>query len=331
MTERVTMSDVAARAGVSTKTVSNVLRGVDGASSATRARVLDAVAALGYELNTSASALRSGHRGAITLAVPTLLQPLVADFAEALMRAAGRTPVILELTRGETEQESAVLSGTWLRRSGAAVFMPRALDPASIEVPDGLPLVLLADDGPRGVSRVTCPPQGQTRLVAAHLREQGCTGAAVIGTQEPADRWTEACATGLRAAGLAVPEELVVRVAEPDGVRGGVEAVSRLLRSGHRLEAVVCHNDALAAGAMGTLLRRGLRVPQDVVVVGRGDTDAAAFAVPTLTSVSTGAYHRARAVVELLEPLLAGRPGGSPRVVSVGATLTTRRSSLRLA
>ena len=331
MTARVTMSDVAARAQVSTKTVSNVLRGVEGASAATRARVLKAVDELGYTLNTSASALRSGHRGAVTLAVPTLLQPLVADFAEALMRAAGRTPVILELTRGETERETAVLSGAWLRRSGAAVFMPRALDPASIEVPNGLPLVLLADDGPTDVSRVSCPPQEQTRLVAAHLREQGCTGAAIIGTREPADRWTEACASGLRGAGLDVPEELVVRVPEPDGVRGGVEAVSRLLRSGHRLDAVVCHNDALAAGAMGTLMRRGLRVPRDVVVVGRGNTDAAAFAVPTLTSVSTGAYHCARAVMEILEPFLAGQQGESPRVVTVAPTLTTRRSSLRLA
>lgn len=324
MSERVTMSDVAARAGVSAKTVSNVLRGVEGASPSTRARVLEAVESLGYRLNPSASALRSGRRGAITLAAPTLLQPLVADLAEALMRAAGPVPVILELTRGRAEQEEAVLAGDWLRRSGAAVLVPRALDPARMETDLGLPLVLLADDGPAGLSRVGCPPDEQVRIVGAHLREQGCSSPAVIGTREPADRWTEACVRG-----LGVDEELVVRVEDPDGVRGGVEAVSRLLRCGRRVDAVVCHNDALATGAMGTLLRRGVRVPQDVVVVGRGDTETAAFAVPALTSVSTGADLLAQAVLEILAPHLDGQPAGPARTVHVTPGLIARESSLR--
>lgn len=320
------MNHVAARAGVSAKTVSNVLRGAEGASQDTRDRVLNAVDALGYRVHSSASALRSGRRDAITLAAPTLLQPLVADLAEALMRAAGPVPVILELTRGRPEQESAVLNGEWLRRAGAAVLVPRGLDPAEMDVDPGLPLVLLADDGPAGVSRVTCPPEAQAALVAEHLREQGCTRPAVIGTREPADRWTGQCARG-----LGVGEELVVRVDQPDGERGGVEAVSRLLRSGQHFDAVVCHNDALATGAMGTLLRRGVDVPRDVVVVGRGDTETASFAVPTLTSVSTGSQDSAAAIMELLARPLAGGAGGPMRTVTVAPALVARESSARRA
>ena len=69
---------------------------------------------------------------------------------------------------------------------------------------------------------------------------------------------------------------VVVRLADPDGVRGGVEAMTRLLHRGPDVDAVVCHNDAVASGALSTLLRRGARVPEDVVVIGRGDTETTA-------------------------------------------------------
>jgi len=304
--DRVTMGDVARRAGVSTKTVSNVLRGAPGASAATRRRVLEAVAALDYRLNPSASALRSGRRGSITLAIPTLQQPLYAALAEELMRAADDTAVILELTSGEAEREQEILAGSWARRSDAAVLVPRGLDPASWPIPERAqlkaPLAIIADSGPPDVPRVTCPPEAQVELVAAHLLTLGRRRIAVVGSSSRADRWTEACARGLRAAGLRVDTEAVVRVDAPDGLLGGVEAVARLMHVGTGVDAIVCHNDALAAGAVSALRRRGARVPQDVAVVGRGDTESAVFATPTLTSVSLDLPQLARAALGLLAP-----------------------------
>ena len=94
MAQQVTMQDVAEVAGVSAKTVSNVLRGAAGASQATREKVLSAVRASGYRLNAGAAALRSGRHGAVALAVPTLQQPVYAHLAEALMRAAGEVQVV---------------------------------------------------------------------------------------------------------------------------------------------------------------------------------------------------------------------------------------------
>ncbi|SHE24365.1 Hypothetical protein ACGLYG10_0566 [Actinomyces glycerinitolerans] len=304
MAARVTMSDVARRAGVSTKTVSNVLRGAPGASTATRRRVLEAVTALDYRLNPSASALRSGRRGSITLAIPTLQQPLYAALAQELMRAADDTTVILELTSGEAEHEQEILAGSWARRSDAAVLVPRALDPASLPAGEAsaspAPLALIADSGPVGVPRVSCPLDAQAALVAAHLRSLGRIRPAVVGVASAADRWTRACVRGLRESGLRVDDDAVLRVGSPDGMLGGVEAVARLAYTGLPVDAVVCHNDALAAGAVSALRRRGVRVPLEVAVIGRGNTDAAAFATPTLTSVDLDLPAIARGALSLL-------------------------------
>ncbi|WP_103063823.1 LacI family DNA-binding transcriptional regulator [Actinomyces qiguomingii] len=340
MAARVTMSDVARRAGVSTKTVSNVLRGAPGASPQTRRRVLEAVQALGYRINTSASALRSGRRGSITLAIPTLQQPLYAALAQELMRAAASTSVILELTRGEPAREREILAGSWGRRSDAAVLVPRGLDPASwrdAEVATaGAPLVLVADDGPAGLPRVSCPPRDQAALVAAHLRSLGRLRPAVVGVCDEADRWTSTCVRVLREAGLSIDSESVIRVAAPDDMLGGIEAVSRLAHAGAPVDAVVCHNDALAAGAVSALRRRAVRVPLDVAVIGRGNTDAAAFATPTLTSVDLNLPAAAKGALALLDLGAAAsgvetqdtptRP--EPRLVTTAPTLSVRGSTV---
>ncbi|MCL3777127.1 MULTISPECIES: LacI family DNA-binding transcriptional regulator [unclassified Actinomyces] len=343
MAQQVTMQDVAEIAGVSAKTVSNVLRGTGGASQTTREKVLAAVRASGYRLNAGAAALRSGRHGAIALAVPTLQQPIHAHLAEALMRAAGDVQVVLELTRGEAEAERALLAGSWRSRCDALVLAPRGIDPASetgARPPAGADdggrapaVVLLSDAGPADVPRVVCSPTAQCLLVAAHLRETGRRRVAVVGAQDRADRWTGACVQALRQAGLEVPEEALVRVGDVDGLRGGVEAVSRLLYRGARVDAVVCHNDALASGAAATLLRRGARVPQDVAVIGRGDTEAARYASPALTSVSVAAEATAAAVMDLLAPVLdpAARSGAPEEeaapLVEVSPVLTVRASS----
>ncbi|MBW3070174.1 MULTISPECIES: LacI family DNA-binding transcriptional regulator [unclassified Actinomyces] len=325
MAARVTMSDVARRAGVSAKTVSNVLRGAPGASPETRQRVLEAVTALGYRLNPSASALRSGRRGRITLAIPTLQQPLYAALAQGLMRAAAHTSVVLELTQGEADREQEILAGSWAKRSDAAVLVPRGVDPASLACGEVAqtksPLVLIADSGPPDLPRVSCPPEAQVKLVAAHLRALGRLRPAVVGVAEAADHWTGACVQGLRESGLRVDDDAVIRVGVPDGMLGGVEAVARLAHAALPVNAMVCHNDALAAGAVSALRRRGVQVPAEVVVVGRGNTDAAAFATPTLTSVDLDLP----AMAEGALTLLGIGPAGGRREESLPPHLTQAR------
>lgn len=326
MAGRVTMREVAQRAGVSAKTVSNVLRGAGGASPATRERVHTAVRALGYRVNPGASALRSGRHGALALAVPSLQDPVCADLAARLMRAAGEIQVVLELTRAELDAEGALLAGSWRGRCDGLVLVPRAIDPAAWQA-EGVPgaVVLVADGGPAGIARVACPPRAQAELAARHVRDLGRRTAAVLGTADPTDHWTREAVEALRGAGVDVPDAAVVRLAAPAGMRGGVEAVSRLLRTGLMVDALVCHDDAVAAGATATLLRRGARVPQDVAVIGRGDTETAAFSTPALTSVSYGGATLATEVMRLLGPDLALPQA---EAVEVAPELAVRASSV---
>ena len=174
MAAQVTMQQVADLAGVSAKTVSNVMRGTGGASQATRERVLAAVRELGYRVNPRAAALRSGRHEAIALAVPTLQQPTYALLAAELMRAAEPASVVLELTRGERRTELALLQGSWRSRCDALVLVPRGTDPAAQAYRDADDaVVLIADDGPAELTRITCPPQTQGDLVARHLSDLG--------------------------------------------------------------------------------------------------------------------------------------------------------------
>ncbi|MDU0348752.1 LacI family DNA-binding transcriptional regulator [Actinomyces sp. MRS3W] len=335
MAARVTMSDVAARAGVSAKTVSNVLHGAPGASPETRRRVMEAVTQLDYRLNTSASALRSGRRGSITLAIPTLQQPLYAALAQEVMKAAGGVAVILELTRGEPDREQEILDGTWARQSDAAILVPRGLDPTAQSPTDDTPseraLVLIADDGPPALPRAACPASAQAELIAAHLRELSRHHPAVVGISSDADRWTAACTEQLRRAGLTVDDELVLRADSPDGLLGGVEAVARLAHAGAPVDAVVCHNDALAAGVTSALRRRGVRVPDDVAVIGRGDTETAIFSTPTLTSVSLDLPALASAALGLLGPDPTRADDDAARVIEIAPALSVRDSTVNSA
>lgn len=334
------MSEVAEIAGVSTKTVSNVLRGGGGASETTREKVLAAVRATGYRLNPGAAALRSGRHGAIALAIPTLQQPIYADLATALMREADGLQVVLELTRGEPERERELLAGSWSARCDGLILVPRGLDPASQEVAEILSqgrsdgarsTVLVTHTGRAGLSRVTCPPASQSLLVASHLRDLGRQRVAVIGVAETADRWTETSLEVLRDAGLEVPDGAVVRLPEYDSLESGVVATARLLHSGTRFDAIVCHNDAVASGAATALMRRGARVPDDVAVVGRGDTETAAFAAPPLTSVSCASQGLAASALRLLAPALGlrARVEDGPRAIEVAPVLTVRTSTQR--
>lgn len=323
----VTMQDVAARADVSAKTVSNVLRGAPGASEATRARVHDAVRELGYRFNAGASALRSGRRRAVALAVPSLTAPEHAALAQSLMTGARGRQIVLELTRGEAAAEERLLAGSWRASCDGLILVPTGLDPDGID-PEGVPgaVVLVAESGPAGLARATSPVDAQAALVAAHLQETGHRRVAVLGSRSPADRWTRAQVNALRATGLEVGDDTIALIDVSEPFRSAIEAMTRLVRSGVVLDAVVCHDDVVAAGAASALARHGRRTGPGLAVIGRGDTETARFATSALTSVDTGAAALAEAALVLLDSLTQDRDA-KPRTVEVAPNLRVRASS----
>lgn len=305
-----TMHDVARVAGVSVKTVSNVINNYPHVRPATRDRVRSAIAALNYRPNLSARGLRSGRTGVIGLAIPELRQNYFAELADAVIRAAERrgVEVLVDQTSSTREREIAVLAGHRLRLTDGLLFSPEQLgqdDVALLDVP--FPLVLLGErifGGP--TDHVTMHNVGAARAATEHLIEIGRRRIAVIGAHpthrddiRSANLRVRGYQEALDAAGIRYNPKLV-RVAAPWHRENGAAAMRDLLADRVRFDAVFTFNDTLGLGALRALGEAGVRVPDDVAVIGFDNIDEARFSVPSMSSVDPGRDQIAEVAVELL-------------------------------
>ena len=312
----VRLRDVAELAGVSIRTVSNVVNGYVPVSEEKRARVEAAVAELGYRPNVVARNLRQGRSGLIALVVPELDVPYFAELARAVVteaRARGYT-VVVDQTDGEPDRERELIT----RGGGAELFdgvilSPLALSGADIARRDSeVPLVLLGervaatDDDHVVIDNVAAAREATEHLISLGRRRIAAIGDQPYETGETAQLRTRGYRDALVAAGLGVDESLVVptpRFHFSDGAR----AMGQLLeRPGGPPDAVFCFNDLVAIGAMRTLLSRGLRVPEDVAIVGFDDIEAGSYTTPTLTTVAPDKAVIGRIAVERLLARLHG-------------------------
>lgn len=326
----VTLRDVAARAGVSFKTVSNVVNGHPNVSETTRARVLAAVDLLGYRPNPSARSLRHGRSGILALAVPELTSPYFAALASAAGRAAkghGRV-LVIEETRGDLEGERVALVDLGTRLvDGVILSLLVTPHEAVVERIGRTPVVLLGEHRyDVAVDHVAMDSVRAARELTAHLLATGRRRIAVLGRQEPrstgSERW-RGHAEALAAAGIAPDDALVPRVTGYGRV-DGVRAVDALLAAGARPDAVLCFNDLLALGARYALLRAGLDVPRDVAVAGFDDLEESRFT--GLTSVAPDVARLAGEAVRLLVRRVED-PAAAPAQVEVGFRVEVRRST----
>ena len=331
----VKMSDVAQEAGVSKMTVSNVINGRPGASEETRARVLAAVARLGYEVNATARRLRAGRSGAIGLLVPHLDGPYYAHLAarlDTLARARGHH-VIIERTGASRDGELAAVSPGRVRPYDGLVFSPVQRDPddvtrAGVEVP----VVLLGERRLAGIfDHGMMDNVGGADLATSHLIERGSRRIALVGGRP--DRGVDSMATlrtrGYRqahaAAGMPVDEQLVVD-ADSFTTWDGYEAVMRLHRAGVVFDGIFVLTDAAAMGVLRALADLGLRVPEDVQVVGFDNDDEGNYLVPRLTTVDPDNDSMAQSIMTLL---LRRIDDGGPADGDAVEVVTTARIVVR--
>ncbi|MGY4543661.1 DNA-binding LacI/PurR family transcriptional regulator [Arthrobacter sp. UYNi723] len=303
----VTMNDVASVAGVSLKTVSNVLNDYEFIRPATRQRVQDAIAALGYEANLTARRLRSGKTHMLGLVLSDLAAPYYAELASRVMTAAEWRGyrVLVEQSGALEANELGALQGPLRQLTDGLLFTPLVMGADAVASHRGTkPVVLLGEHilDPR-LDLVTMRNQGAAHALTAHLLAGGRRRIAVLGAR-PGE---SAGSAGLRLNGYrsaledaGVPFDPAL-VAPGEWRRdGGAAAVAGLLERGVPLDAVFGLNDALALGAMHELLVRGVKVPQDVAVAGFDNIDEARFASPSLTTVSPGMDEIAERSVGLL-------------------------------
>lgn len=305
-----TMHDVARVAGVSIKTVSNVINDYPHVREATRARVLEAIEALGYRPNLSARGLRSGKTGVIGLAVPALRENYFAELADAVIRAAESRGlhVVIEQTNGEREKELLSLTGGRLRLTDGMLFSPVSLgqsDADALNAP--FPVVLLGErifDGP--TDHVLMHNTSSARAAVQHLLGIGRRRIAVIGAAEHES--ADASSASLRVQGYRQALDEAGVPFDPDLVRSvdhwhretGAAATRGLIADGIRFDAIFALNDTLGLGALRALGEAGIRVPEDVAVIGFDDIDETRYSVPSMSSIDTGREEIAQVAVDLL-------------------------------
>jgi DNA-binding LacI/PurR family transcriptional regulator len=341
-----TMADVARHAGVSVKTVSNVLSGYPHVRETTRERVRASVDALGYEINVTAKIFRSGRSGVVGLSVPELGQPYFGELADEILSAARRhgLQVLIEPTGFTRVAELAALR---VPRGGLVdglIFSPAALvqDDAHLLDDLGYPLVLLGEQlFSSSVDHVTMRNIDGAQAATDLLLDAGRRSIAAIGMLHAESsgsarlRYT-GYSKALEARGIGVDSRLLGWADHGWHRADGARAMAAVLDSGVRVDGVVAFNDALAIGAMYELQARGLAIPQDVGVVGFDDIEDSRYSVPTLTTVDPGRREIANVAVDILRRRLqeSQRPGaerGSPVLYLAGMRLVERESTPRRA
>ncbi|GAA0542735.1 LacI family DNA-binding transcriptional regulator [Paractinoplanes ferrugineus] len=325
------LKDVAARAGVSIKTVSNVVNGFVHVAPETRRRVQAAIDALGYVPDPTARRLRGGGSGVIALAVPELRSPYYAELAGLIVQAAeprGWT-VLIEQTDGRGDR----ITGLRRHSVDGLILAPQGVDR---EVPDGLPTVLLGErvlDGQ--TDHVAVDGAAAAGDATRHLLRLGRWRIAAIGAPDrpPAIIRTQRLAgfrNALADSGLAVDPQLVVPVPGMHLADGAAAMAGLLDRVERRPDAVFCFTDSLALGAIRTCLERGLDVPGDIAVIGFDGIEEGAYSTPSLSTIAPDTARIAQLAVDLLAERLGGGPSAAkpPREICVGHRLVARESTL---
>lgn len=330
-----TLHDVARMAEVSIKTVSNVINERPNVGSATRARVEAAIAELGYTPNLTARGLRSGRKGAITLAVPDLALSYFAELAADVIAAAEAAGVVVlvEQTGGDRERELALLKSPRLNMTDGLIFSPLGMgqeDAGALEV--AYPLVVLGErifDGP--ADHVTMQNVAAARAATEYLLAAGRRRIAVVGAHEgevvgSAGLRLSGYREALAAAGIEYEPNLIAY----SGLwhrANGATCMRELLARDVAFDAVFGLNDTLALGAMRVLQEAGMSVPADVAVMGFDDLEETPYSIPSLTTVDPGRGWIARTAVKTLLGRIADAGQGGPVETRLAEFEIRRRES----
>ncbi len=315
-----TLKDVALAAGVSIKTVSNVINDYQHIRADTKQRVMEAIAELGYSPNLSARSLRSGRTGVIGLAVPELSLSYFAELAGSIIKAAERRglKVLIEQTGGDRSHELEILSSPRLQMTDGLLFSPLGMsneDAHHLNV--NFPLVLLGErifGGP--TDHVTMSNVESAQAATAHLLSKGRRRIAVVGAHEgevigSAGLRLQGYRQALEEAGIGFAPELVAYTTFWHRANGA-RSMRELLDAGVEFDAVFGMNDTLALGAMRVLQEAGRRIPDDVAVIGFDDLDEGRYSLPTLSTIDPGRDEIADTAVRVLQERISGRDGETP-------------------
>lgn len=335
---RVTLKDVAAHAGVSFSTVSNVINNHSGdVGVETRERVLASIRALNYRPNVAARQLRNAHARVLALTIPNFANPYFSDVVGSIVQEAealDRT-VLIDYTRGERSEELLVVSGMRPHLIDGVILYALGLDLADVQ-PDHVPIPIVTfgeNLANAPYDMVEIDNVAAARLAAEHLvrlgrRRIGFVGASDDPRNVPAHSRLQGYREALEAAGLPVDPRLIASFTPASfGRVNGMEGMQRLLTQGPPPDAVLCFNDLVALGAMKVLRDTGFRIPDDVGVVGIDDIEEGRFTTPALTTIAPDKSELGRLLVSLLVARIDGSRSGPPERFDPSFRLVVRQST----
>jgi LacI family transcriptional regulator len=325
----ISVRDVAERAGVSVGTVSNVLNNPDKVSPATAERVQAAITELGFVRNDAARQLRAGHSRSIGMIVLDVRNPFFTDVARGAEASAAEAHLSILLANSDErpEREAGYLDLFEEQRVRGILITPVGDVLPRLEQlrSRGIPCVLV-DRLARseGFSSVSVDDEAGGAMAMAHLADTGRRHVVFVGGPFTLDQVRDREAGARRVARergvrLDVVESANLSAAE------GVQAGRMLADAEERPDAVFAANDVVALGLLQGLIQSGLRVPEDVAIVGYDDIDFAASATVPITSIG---QPRDRIGSEAVELLLAEADGtAEPRQIVFDPGLVVRASS----
>ena len=348
---RATVKDVAKRAGVSPKTVSNVINGIVFVRPETRARVEQALNELDYVPNMSARGLRNGRSGMIGLALPDLLRAYSAEITHLVVELAHQRGwgVQIEQTAAEPKREFELLSKARAHLVDGLILNPVNLDDSAVMTAGPLPpVVLIGDVDQDMVSQVCIDNVAAAGDVTKHLLDQGFRRVAAVGTPEVPSGMSgtgliggSADAPGTAAARLrtkgyrealaevGVPHDPALEIAlDRWSPEGAATVVGRFLDDHEPPDAFFCFTDTIAVGTLSALWTAGVAVPGRSAVAGFDNILESQYTIPPLTTVDFDRRDFVQAALDLLAERMTERDA-PPRRIVIPHRIIARASTAR--
>jgi LacI family transcriptional regulator len=330
------MKDIAQELGLSSITVSKVLRNHPDISEETKQRVLQRVAELDYRPNEVARGLATGRSYLVGLVVPGLLHSFFSEVATGLSNVIGGKGYSLIVASSEEkhEYEEEEIRKLQARRLDALVIASSGSGADLFEKLDKQrqPYILIDRKVPGLEANFVGIDDEKAGLIATkHLFEIGRRRIAHIAGRinSTGQGRLEGYRKALSELGLPYQEEFVVCGAFVDTrvVEQGYEAMNSLLKLTLRPDAVFCHNDPLAIGAMSAVLDAGLRIPEDVAVIGCGNLYFNSYLRVALSSIDQHAARLGECAGELILDILHAKAKPAARTIILEPDLVVRQST----
>lgn len=327
----VSIRDVAQRAGVSAGTVSNVLNRPERVATATKDRVERVIAELGFVRNGSASTLRAGQNRAIGLVVLDVGNPFFTEVARGVEDVVGELghAVILCSSGDSAAKQERNLRVLAEQRVRGVLITPVDDDPKPLRLlrDRGVAVVLLDRAGGAATTcSVAVDDVAGGELAIRHLltRAPGSLGyvCGPLSIRQCADR-RQGARRAMRDSDARLRDVVVPEMT----ARGGLAAARRMVEEGAVPDAVFCANDLLALGVLRGLVQAGVRVPEDVAVIGYDDIEFAAASIVPLSSVRQPMYQLGKIATELLIDEYDDPQGHAHQQVMFSPELVVRESS----